>query len=372
VGQRSLSGANLLARWNREIGGGSTVQVLGYYDRTNRRQPDVAGGVFFNRLDTWNLELQHNLQPSARHKVVYGFGHRYSRDRTENSATLAFFPPEKSLSWSNLLLQDEIALKDNLALTLGAKLERNVYTGGEFLPNVRLGWQVSPRHLIWGSLARAVRAPSRIDRDFFSPSINPLIRGGPDFVSEVSNVAEVGYRGQLSSALSLSVTGFYHDHERLRSIESGAGGGLVIENGIEGRSTGIETWANWQVARQWRLTGGLTLLDQTLRVKQGVTDLGGLQSLGNDPSHWWTLRSLWDITAQHTFDLALRRIGALDDPAVPAYTSFNARLGWQVTKDLNIALMAENLFDRRHAEWGVPANRVEHERSFLLQLLLRL
>lgn len=113
-------------------------------------------------------------------------------------------------------------------------------------------------------------------------------------------------------------------------------------------------------------------MSQTLRVEPGVTDLGGLQALGNDPSHWWTLRSLWNITPQHTFDVAVRRVGALPDPAVPAYTAFNARVGWQVTKDLNLALMADNLFDRRYAEWGSPRDRVEHGRSLFLQLLWRL
>ena len=61
--------------------------------------------------------------------------------------------------------------------------------------------------------SRAVRAPSRIDREFFSPAAPPfVIAGGPDFESEVSNVYELGYRAQATRELSFSITGFYHDH----------------------------------------------------------------------------------------------------------------------------------------------------------------
>jgi iron complex outermembrane receptor protein len=288
----------------------------------------------------------------------------------QNSVYLGFFPLRRTLEWYNVFVQDEIAIRRDLSLTIGAKVEHNVYTGAEVLPYVRLGWQLAPSHLVWGSIARAVRAPARIERDFYSPADAPIIRGGPDFESEVANVMEVGYRGRISPAVTLSTTLFYHDHDRLRSLEPD-GGGLVFRNGIRGRTTGLESWATWQVTRDWRLYGGLTLLDQDLRTRAGVIDAGGLRALGNDPSHWWKLRSLWNVTPQHTFDVAIRRVGALPEPRVPAYTAVSARFGWQVSRELDLAIVAENLFDPRHPEWGPAENRVEHERSVFLQLVWR-
>src|SRR2546430_17010996 len=71
------------------------------------------------------------------------------------------------MRWANVFAQDEIALQEYLRLTLGAKLENNYYTGTEPLPSARLAWKLEPQRLLWGAVSRALRAPSRIDRDFF-------------------------------------------------------------------------------------------------------------------------------------------------------------------------------------------------------------
>ena len=47
------------------------------------------------------------------------------------------------------------------SLTLGLKLESNVYTGWEKLPNARLAWKPTDESLVWGAVSRAVRAPAR-------------------------------------------------------------------------------------------------------------------------------------------------------------------------------------------------------------------
>ena len=51
----------------------------------------------------------------------------------------------------------------------------------------------------------------------------------------------------------------------------------------------------------------------------------------------------------------VRRVGALPDPKVPAYTSVDGRIGWKVRHDLELSFTVENLFDKEHAEY-VDAN----------------
>ena len=48
--------------------------------------------------------------------------------------------------------------------------------------------------MLWGALSRAVRAPARLDRDIYAAAATPpfILAGGPDFVSEVANVSELG------------------------------------------------------------------------------------------------------------------------------------------------------------------------------------
>lgn len=125
---------------------------------------------------------------------MWGANYRYGVDQVTNSAALAFLPADVNQEWASLFAQDEIALRPDLHLTLGARVERNDYTGVELLPNARLAWKFSDDQLLWSAISRAVRAPSRIDRDLFVPSRAPfLLTGGPDFRSEIADVFEVGY-----------------------------------------------------------------------------------------------------------------------------------------------------------------------------------
>lgn len=367
---RRVSGANLLGRWSRDLGAGSRLRLQAYYDHTERDQP----GAINETLDTIDVEFQHGLRPRANHELLWGAGYRYAADRVDNvnPAVLAFLPPNRNLHWANVFAQHEITLHPGLQLTAGLKLEHNDYTGLEFLPSVRVGWKMSATHLVWGAASRVVRAPSRVDRELFAPGNPPFVvlAGGPDFQSEIANVYEAGYRAQLSAALSYSITAFHHDFDRLRSIEPVAVG-RMLDNGIDGTVDGAEAWLSYRVTNAWRVNAGLVQQRERLRLKPGSADAGGLAALGNDARHWWTLRLAWDIGPRHEFDVMVRHVGALPNPAVPSYTAVDARLGWKLRHDLDISLTAQNLFDPRHPEWGVAAVRPEFERGVFLKLLWR-
>jgi len=353
---RETAGLNLLARLTRDLGSGASLRAQAYYDRTYRNHP----GVFKEHLDTLDFELQHGLSPAGRHRLLWGLGWRHHRDDVGNSAAVAFLPAERTLDQSHFFAQDEIALQPDLDLTLGAKLETNSYTGTEFLPSARLGWRLSPGHFVWTALSRAVRAPSRIDREFFSPAV----AGGPDFRSEVSRVLELGYRAQPARSVSLSLTGFYHDYEHLRTL-SPAPGGAVVANDLEGRTSGFEGWAGWRPADWWRLSGGFARLHQSLSLRPGATDLQQPASIGSDPDSWWKLRAQFDLGPAHELDVLVRHYDGLANRNVPAYTAVDLRLGWTPRRDVELSLGLENVLDPRHVEWGPGA---EFEREAFLRV----
>ncbi len=93
----------------------------------------------------------------------------------------------------------------------GVKLEGSSFTGIQVLPNLRLAWQPSGKTLLWASASRAVRTPSRIDRDLTEPTI---LAKAPDFRSEKLIAFEGGYRGQPSRNTTLSVSFFYNLYNR--------------------------------------------------------------------------------------------------------------------------------------------------------------
>jgi iron complex outermembrane recepter protein len=367
TGKVNISGGNLVARWNERLAGGSDLRVQFYYDRTKRDQ-----AFFGETLDILDVELQQALPATGAHRFLWGGGYRAAKDSIRNSAGFAFLPADKDLAWANVFIQDEIRLRDGLELTLGLKLESNDYTGWEYLPSVRLAWKPAPNRLVWGALSRAVRAPARLDRDLFITAGGLSLAGGPNFESEIANVAEIGFRGQASSTLSYSATVFYHDLDDLRSVEPVPGGGFVIANGVEGTTKGIEAWSAWQATKSWRLSAGGMYLDKDLKSKPGSLDPTGPGMQGNDPEYQWQLRSGLNVTQSLDFDVMVRNVGSLPDPVVPAYVAVDVWLGWRASRGVEFSLTLQNLFDDPHPEFGPAATRSVFGRSAFLKLLWRL
>jgi iron complex outermembrane receptor protein len=367
-----VAGMNLLGRWSYRFDSGSEFRLQAYYDRTERE--DLVN--FQGDADVFDVEFQHAV-PLGGHRLLWGAGYRRSRDDIPSTLpplVIAFVPPARTLDWANVFVQDEIRLSPEVELSIGVKLERNDYTGWEYLPSARLAWKPADRSLVWTAFSRAVRAPARLDRDFtlsvVAPPIEvPVIRGGPTFESEIASVVELGYRAQPADRLSYSVTAFFHDYDRLRS---GQPAPAFIQNMIEGPIAGVEAWGSFTPVPWWRLSGGFTTLHKHLGLKPGSTDPVGPSALGNDPEYQWQLRSAFNPAPRHELDVALRRVGALPQPAVPAYVALDARWGWKVTRDVEASLTLENVLDRAHPEFGALPGRSEYGRAAFLKLLLRL
>lgn len=375
----SLSGGNLLGRWNHTLDNGG-VQLQAYYDRTKRLVP----GTFGETVDTYDIDAQHGFKLGERHDILWGGGYRLMRDQVSNLTPIfAFLPTQRNLTLGNVFIQDTITLSEHLKLTLGEKLERNSYTGWESQPSARLAWKMNEHSLLWGAVSRAVRTPSRLDRDFyvFIP-ILPL-QGGPDFKSEKLIAYELGYRSQPTPKLSYSVSTFYNNYDALRSVETGpTPGSLVLGNKIQGHTYGVELWGNYQATEAWRLSAGFNALRESFSFKSGSIAFGSVMGTtgnataasGQDPAYQFSLRSSLNLPHDTEFDLTLRSIGALantntPNTAVPAYTTADARFGWHLNKQLELSLSGFNLFGRSHAETGTAPVRSEFGRSFFLKLL---
>jgi iron complex outermembrane receptor protein len=368
-----IEGANLIARMTRRLAGGSELRLQAYLDHTWRSEHGVGG----QRLDTVDLEAQQGVRLGERHSLVWGGGHRYSLDRVVNGPALQFTPSTRDLRSTNLFAQDEITLARTLRATAGLKLEHNVYTGVETLPTLRLAWNPVDAQLVWAAASRTVRAPARLDRDLLVANPNPapgapryLVEGGPGFASETADVLELGYRAQ-QGALSYSVTAFYSDYDRLRTLEPRPGQGSVFENLGRGLARGLELWASWQPLRSWRLSSGGVLQRIDTGLKAGSRDVSGGTGLAtNDPRSYFSLRSSHDLARNLQADLSLRYVGSLPDPAVPAYHELDARLAWQARPDLELALAGRNLLHRAHVEFGQPGMRQLLERTVMLSAAL--
>jgi iron complex outermembrane receptor protein len=375
AGETQISGLDILGRWTRRLGDGSQFRLQSYYEQANHRDNlllDENGEVF-------DVEGRHLLAAAGRHRMQWGAGYRYAKDRSDPGTLFAFIPANASLNWSNLYAQDEIRLADALTLTAGARMERDSYTGWEFLPNLRLGWSVAPDHFLWTGLSRAVRSPSRVDRAIFTPPRPPfIVAGGPNFTSEIAKVFEVGYRGQPTRALSYSVTFFNQDYSDLKSAELTPGSVFPVtsQNKTEGTVSGVETWGYWQVLPDWRLMAGYTNISARLHLVPGSTDPVGPGNLGNNPADQWMLRSTLNIDPRQECDAGVRRVGSLppypgNAMPVPAYTAVDLRYAVRVDRRLELSVVAQNAFDPYHREWGDRTSGSELGRAIFFKAVWR-
>lgn len=382
-GNQRMSGGNLLGRWSEPLQGSDRLTGQAYF-----AQADVdffgGGGVpVALQNKTVQAAFEHSINGIEGHAIVWGADYRSSRDDIINHPNLGYLPAKQELTWKGLFVQDEIALRENLNLTLGVRAEDNDFTDVEFMPSARLGWKPTADTLLWTAYSRAVRTPSRTDRELYSPTtpfpVPPfpvpfLIGGGPTFRSETANIMELGFRAQPSPAINYSLTLFHHDYSHLRSVEvvlDPAVGLFAVGNEMEGKASGVEGWGSIQPTRNWRLSAGFVYLDMDLRMRPNSTDITGVAPAGNDPNIQWTIRSTVDLPGRIEFDVGIRHVGELPDPEVPEYTAVDARIGWWANRNLNLSISGQNLFDPGHPEFGAAADRSEIPRTVYASVLWR-
>ena len=222
-GTSGVTGENVLGRWSRTFSPDSDMSLQLYADRTHLTDPVPASafaraGILIDTLNTYDLDFQRRFRLGVN-GITWGLGYRRTRDVVVNAPALAFFPPDLSQNLYSGFVQDEVALAKDLALTFGSKLEHNDYTGLEAEPSARLKWDLTPTQMLWTAVSRAVRTPSRVDRDIYEPNPPPaVLEGSSNFKSETVIAYEVGYRAALGPNVSGSLSVFYNDYSDIRSL----------------------------------------------------------------------------------------------------------------------------------------------------------
>jgi iron complex outermembrane receptor protein len=341
----TMTGGNVLGRWDRQLGNGSSLEVQSFYDRAERNATGLT-----DQLETYDLQVQNTLTPGARHELVWGGGYRVQRDRFVNRANaFVLTPVSRTIGLGNLFVQDTFAITPALKLTIGTKFEDSSFSGFEYMPNVRLGWAMSDASFLWAAVSRAVRTPSRIDRELNAPGI--LVES-PAFRSEKLIAYELGYRGRPTAATSLSVSVYYNFYDDLRTTQyvSGNTWPAVLTNAMAGQTYGVESWGDWRVVPWWKLSAGVNAMHKALHLKDGAVDVNNRESAGDDPGWQWSVRSSMDFGSGVQFDIGLRAVDELLSPAIPGYLAADARLGWKVNEAVELSLAGFNVFGGLHGE----------------------
>jgi len=347
-------GSNVLGRWTHTYSDGADSKLQLYYDQTWR---DFRNG-FAENLKTYDADWQDRFRPGQRHEVVWGAGARFMDHRVQNLELFAFLPGQKWLHLYSAFIQDNILLiKDRLHFTVGSKFEHNSYTGFQYQPSGRLAWTPSERQTVWAAVSRAVRNPSRLDREFnlsIAPGV-PFIAGG-NFQSEKLLAYEAGWRFQPQEKISFSLATFYNVYQDIRSVEPGPNIlPLTFGNGVKGKTYGAELSAAYQLASWWRLRGGYTYLRKDLSLQPGSHDSNGGSAESDDPHNQYLIQSMMNIPGGFEFGVVFRYVDVLPKPYVASYTSMDVRVGWRIIKALELNMVGQNLLSDQHPEF-VPSS----------------
>lgn len=376
----SVSGGNILGRWLHTYSEKSDLKVQLYYDRTQLYLPTpplvigttefAPAGVLKDDLDTYDVDFQHRFSAGDYNSIVWGFGYRFTHDVVKNSPALGFLPERLNQNLFSSFAQAEITLTVKFSFTLGTKIEHNDYTGWEFEPSTRLQWLFSPTQMVWSAISRAVRMPSRIDRDMSQPAppyilLPPdleLLVGGNDFKSETVIAYEIGYRAQLDPKLTISISTFYNQYDDIRSTSLNAVTTfpLYFENNLEGETYGFEITALYQISDWWVLSGGYNLLKEYIRIEQGKSDFNKAKNETSDPQQQTLVNSTMNVSTTLELSTKLRWVDILHNyngtttGNVPSYTELDVWIGWHPSEQYEISVTGQNLLQPNHPEYGFP------------------
>ncbi len=375
-GKTSVSGGNVLALWRRNVSEMSDTTLQIYYDRTKR-----SDEIIEERRYTIDIDFQHHLIIGERNEVIWGLGYRYTKDDFKGDIIVSLDPPEKGVNLFSAFIQDEITLiKDRLRLTVGSKFEHNDFTGFEVQPTGRILWSPRDGHRVWAAVSRAVRTPSRAEDDAIvrslaippnsglNPSPFPVFvefRGSKDFESETLIAYEAGYRVQPDDRLSVDLAVFYNKYDKLRTADNP---GVSVrlsppparvnvsaeaDNKAKGETYGAELAVDWQALPWWRLKAAYTYLQVQIHKVDGSGDVTAEATEGDVPHNQFSLRSLMKLGKSVEFDAWFRYVDNLPGSGIKSYVTCDARLAWKPLRDLEIALVGQNLLDNHHPEQGL-------------------
>ena len=360
--------SHLLGRWTRANARGASLQIQSFVELSGRQEP-----VGNYNQHTFDVDTQYHTALGAHQDLVAGAGYRFVDDRFAGHVGFSLTPVAEDASLLTAFLQDEIGLfGKRLAVTLGSQVQHDSTTGAGVQPTARVMWKALPHQRLWAATSRALRTPSEYERGIridFPPV--PSASGLPLFVTVLGNPAaqterlvdaEVGYRLEIGTAGSIDVTGFVGSYHHLRTEEPAA---PVVQfvpspqihvtsqfgNQLQATTRGLEAAANWKPVSAWRLDGSYTAF-HVVPLAAASQDPSAATADGSAPRAEWQARSAFSPGTRATFNVAIFRVGRLEQYGVAAYTRADVSAEWRFTSGLSAMAIGQNLFTAAHPEFA--------------------
>lgn len=270
-----------------------------------------------------------------------------------------------------LYVQDEIALADEWALTLGTRLDHHAIFGSESSPRAYLVWRASPELTIKGGYGEAFRAPTlkQISPNYVGAEGPHTFLGNADIQPETSRSWEIGadWRDEQSAYTATLFRSEIKDliyYNLLRRV--GPRSIYQYDNISEARIDGLEVALRRALGGGFSLASSMTWLDA--RDRDSDDKLTGRPEFSATPSlAWqqgaWGAELEWQYIGQQTLQNAAGQL-----KRAPAYSLVNLSGSYRVDEHLTLRAGLNNAGDLRLEDKSELFGYVEDGRTLWLGL----
>lgn len=333
-------------------------------------------------IDTFNLETDF-VNENRWGTSTFGALVRSIEDESVPSQSLRLTPSTDQQWIKGIFFEHQTwQFQKSIMINVGAKVEDSPYTDWEWQPRVGVSYLPNSDAMVWASVSRAIRAPTRLERDITSFGLiqedSQLIRfeGSDQFQEEVLNAFEIGSRFILKHQ-NLKVSLFRQHHDRLVSTEIGSLTTtstpyglrqiLLVQpgNGINATSRGGEfQWSYWpEGVGQFSFRYAYQDLDVTL--DPSSRDLSARLVKGESPRHQFQITSFIPLKKGVNSQAMLRWVDDLPSQEIHAYWEVDANLQFQLGQSAKLRILGRNLLHDKHAEFNKD---ILHPRQFAAEL----
>jgi len=368
-GHTDYEGGDIQAKWTRTASAGNESELQFTYSKDDLTYPFLSGQV--NNL---TVNYQKRTQTGEHNELYWGAGYQQYWDDTQTGPAVGFSPSGYTYRSGDAVIRDEWQfVPGRWMASAGVRLDYGSYRRLEYQPSLRLLYTPTSKQSAWLGVSRAVRTPSRLDRNAdinegllqIGPAVaSQYLVGNLAFRSEVERSLEAGYRVQSGQRWSVDASVFWSYYERLRVLDMSAVPTAILPgtppmllmdlytgNGGAGRSYGGEVWGSFQVMEHWRLIPSYSYLNET-RWLPAASAYWQYYWDGTpaDVPHQALLRSQHDLSRTIRLDLMARARSHNTSMDLPGVVLMDARLAWRPTRNGEFSVAVQNLANRQVLE----------------------
>jgi outer membrane receptor for ferrienterochelin and colicins len=325
-------------------------------DRSDSSIPQLTINKDFSRGESWSGELQLTKVLLLNHKATIGGEYRDNLRQNQANYDLAphfqYIDDRRRSRNSAFYLQDQYAIRENVTLNAGVRLDKNSRFGTTIKPRLGLIYHPTQKTSLKFLYGEAYRAPNSYELYYYGSESN---KANLNLKPENIKTGELVMEQYLGDHVRLSASTYIYRINGLISQQTDPNDGLITFNNAEKiESKGFEVDIETKLANGLEGRIGYTLQDTRNQQIQ--------QSLSNSPKHLGKFNLIVPLVKQKVFtSLELQytsRRKTLAGGNTEAFCLSNFTFfGQKLAKGLDLTFSVYNLFDQKYGDPGAEEHR---------------